>query len=131
MAELNPSLWRPAQDLTKRVFENETVELFLLHRAALQAGEQMLKEIVFRNCLLQGPAVLLMLDGNALDGCDLGDSKDDIRSLLLRPVSPTRVTGALPTVGCHFDACCFNAVGFTGGEAFLQQIIAIQPGLEG
>jgi hypothetical protein len=36
------------------------------------------------------------------------------------------VVGAIPFRNCQFKGCSFFATGFTGPEAFLQQILALK-----
>ena len=76
----------------------------------------------FRNCFLEGPAVLLPVVGCSFDGCNMGDVMGDVRNLLLQPVGPQKVTGTVAFRDCKFINCRFLRVGFTGSPAFLAEL---------
>lgn len=118
--------WKLAQDLTVNRFENVAMNLFDLYRARLSKGDRMIEGITFVNCRLEGPAVLAVLGGCDFDGTDLGRNVDDVRSIVLRSASPNAVVGALPIRDCRFVGCQLFAVGYTGPEAFLEQLLALQ-----
>jgi hypothetical protein len=75
----------------------------------------------FEGCRFEGPAVLLALNGNTFSACNMGEAGGDVRNLLLAPVGPRKVVGAIPVENCVFRNCAFYMVGFTGAEAFLKQ----------
>lgn len=127
MATMDAKLWRPAPDLFAPRMENGIAAVGDLFLAALKSGQAIISGRTFVNCRLEGPAVFLALGGVELENCDLGEAKGDMRSLLLKPLSPTRVTGAIPFVDCRFEACSFFSVGFTGSDAFLDQLLALTP----
>jgi len=52
----------------------------------------------------------------------MGDAQGDIRSLMLQPSSPRRVTGPIPFRNCQFIDCRFLGVGFTGSPAFMDSL---------
>ena len=81
----------------------------------------------FTNCLIHGPAVLFAVQGVALESCNLGDSGGDMRTLVMRPANPGRLTGAIPVEDCTFEFCDFHNIGFTGAETFVQSILDIRP----
>jgi hypothetical protein len=109
-----------------KTFENVDISLFDLFRAHIQAGQTMISGRIFKNCRLEGPVVMLALGNTVFDATDFGYASGDIRNLVLRPASPEKVTGAIPFQNCAFIGCEFFAVGFTGPEAFLQQILALE-----
>ena len=114
----------PADPLAP-VLENLDIVLFELFRANMIAGDQVIRGRTFRNCLIEGPAVMLVLPGTHFDDTNFGDADGDIRNLVLRPAGPQKVVGAIPVQDCTFIGCHFHGVGFTGPEAFLQQILAL------
>jgi len=113
-----------AKDFKADLFENVAVNLFDVYRARFNMGQPIITGVTFRNCRIEGPAVLLAVDGCSFDAVNFGAS-EDIRSLVLRPASPTSVVGAIPMKNCNFIASTFVGVGFTGPEAFLNQILAL------
>lgn len=115
-----------AKDYSVAVFENVAVSLFELFKASIAAGSPVISDRTFRNCRLEGPVVLLPLSGCEFEATDFGYTGGDIRSLVLRPASPDRVIGALPIRDCKFIGSQFFAVGFTGSETFLNQILALE-----
>lgn len=86
------------------------------------AGSLLIENRTFNECLLEGPAVLLALEGCQFDGCNMGDAHGDIRSLMLQPSSPQRVTGPIPFKNCTFINCRFLGVGFTGAPSFMDSL---------
>ena len=125
MAQLNPSLWRPATNLNALVLENQLVSVIDLFRAASAVGAEQITGRRFLNCRLDGPAVLLAMEGLTFDNCHLGNADGDIRKLLLKPMSDDAVAGVIPFRDCAFDGCAFTAIGFTGPQAFLNQFLQI------
>jgi hypothetical protein len=127
MAEINAKLWKPSTDLTKARFENEVISLVDLYLTARRGGGQVVRGRIFINCRIDGPAVLLSLDGVYFNNCHLGSVGGDIRKLLYKPLSDTDVTGAVPVEECVFDGCAFHAVGFTGSQAFIDTFLTNFP----
>ncbi len=111
-------------DLAQRTtYDGMTLPLFTVYRQIVAAGGQAIEGRLFRNCVIEGPAVLLAGGGVRFDGCDLGDAQGDIRNLLLRPVGPQKVVGAILVRDTAFEQCRFFGVGFTGGPAFIDHLI--------
>jgi hypothetical protein len=107
------------------LFEDLDISLFDLHRANRVSEQRVITGRTFRNCVIEGPAVMLVLSGVSFDGVNFGFAAGDIRNLLLRPLGQDQVTGTIPVQNCAFINCEFFAVGFTGPEEFLQQIQAL------
>lgn len=76
----------------------------------------------FTQCLLEGPAVLLPVEGCRFNNCNMGDAMGDARNLLLSPLGPQKVTGTVAFKNCVFEACTFARVGFTGSPDFLREL---------
>lgn len=112
-----------ASDFTAASYENQAVSLVDLLRARMAGGERVIAGASFRNCRIEGPGVVLVL-GCQFEGCAFGEPTGDIRSLILRPAAET-VVGAIPVEGCAFVGCQFVGLGYTGADAFLDQIIAL------
>lgn len=89
---------------------------------AARRGESVIKDKVFRDCVIEGPAVLLPLGSCNFDGCNMGDAQGDIRNLLLQPMGPQKVTGTVAFQNCQFINCQFIRVGFTGTPDFLASV---------
>lgn len=123
MTDTNTS--RVAADLLAPVIENADVSLFELFATQVRSGGGMtVKDRAFRNCRLEGPAVMLVLSGTTFDACDLGYSSGDAKNLLFRPVGD-KATGAIPFENCKFENCQFFAVGYTGGEGVIRAISGV------
>ncbi len=88
-----------------------------------QAGSLNIEDRTFVDCLIEGPAVLLPMEGCNFDSCNMGDVQGDPRNLMLRPAGPQRVIGAVPMKNCKFLRCRFLGVGFTGQSEFLDHMI--------
>lgn len=119
-------------DLADRTeYVEMVIPLYALYRQMAAKGAHVIEGKTFTRCRIDGPAVLLALAGNQFDGCYFGDDEGDPRNLLLRPVGPEKVTGAIPVARCVFDACNFFSMGYTGTDAFLddlQKAIAAKEG---
>ena len=118
--------WPVPADLTAPSFENASISLFDLYRETLRGGSAVVSGRTFTNCRLEGPAVMAMLGGCNFDATDFGYTSGDIRTIVIRSAAPGRMIGALPFKDCKFIGCQFFAVGFTGPEAFLDQILALE-----
>lgn len=119
------SSWTIAEDLTADHFSNVALSLVDLHRARLKIGQPTLTGITFENCRIEGPAIMLVVGGCNFDGVDFGFAGGDIRTLLLRPLSSSGVVGAIPVRDCTFRGGQLFAIGYTGGEGFLNQLLAL------
>ncbi|WP_303703080.1 pentapeptide repeat-containing protein, partial [Brevundimonas naejangsanensis] len=105
-------------------YVGKNVWLPQLFMEAARAGLPAIENRRFENCLMEGPAVLLPLEGCNFDGCNMGDAKGDPRNLMLTPMGPQRVTGPIPFKNCQFINCNFLGVGFTGPSDFLDNMVA-------
>ena len=119
-----PTLTLPT-DFNARVFDSNEVVLFDLFRESLRAGSAMVEGRTFINCRLDGPAVMAAVTGCEFDSTDFGYASGDIRAMIIRSAAPGRMIGALPFKDCKFIGCMFFAVGFTGPDPFLDQILAL------
>jgi uncharacterized protein YjbI with pentapeptide repeats len=110
-------------DLLASSFENVALSLSDLIKARLVAGQPTIKGVSFTRCLIEGPAVMLVVGGCKFVDTNFGDTTGDPRSLVLRPASPSKVIGAAGVEDCTFTGCQFMGVGFTGAEGFLDQLL--------
>ena len=107
-------------------FDGVALSLFELFRANLiRTRQPIIENKTFTGCIVEGPAVLLALNGVNFDGCNLGADSGDPRSLLVMPMAKNRVTGAIGVRNCTFKNCGFFAVGYTGPDAFIDQMIQV------
>lgn len=119
------------QPLNQRVLDPMATELtgghfalFDLYRASLQAGGgAVIEGRTFTNCDIEGPAVMLVQDGNLFEGTNFGPSGGDLRNMLFRPMSGHTAIGAIPVRNCVFRNCRFHTLGITGGEDLLQMLV--------
>jgi hypothetical protein len=122
---INREIRKQATDPRATAFVDEIVWLPGLIMETLADGQVIIEGRTFTNCLLHGPAVFLAVQGVHLDRCNLGHSAGDIRNLLLRPVAPNAVIGAIPFRNCTFTECDFDKIGFTGAEEFIQSLLTV------
>jgi hypothetical protein len=114
-------------DPAAALFENLDISLYDLFRANFQAGKALLSGRTFKGCRVEGPAVMLVLDGVTFDATNFGPNGGDVRNLVLRPAGPQKVIGTIPVQDCKFIDCEFFALGFTGPDQFLEQLLALEP----
>jgi hypothetical protein len=119
-----PGLTLPT-DFNAKVFDSNEVVLFDLFRESLRAGSAMIEGRTFINCRLDGPAVMAAVTGCEFDSTDFGYASGGVRAMIIRSAAPGRMIGALPFKDCKFIGCMFFAVGFTGPDPFLDQILAL------
>ncbi|MBI5939923.1 MAG: hypothetical protein HY859_05795 [Caulobacterales bacterium] len=126
MSDLQKTPWAPAKDLSATAFKGEALSLFELYREVVRSGQTIIENRTFTDCRLEGPAVVAVLGGVNFDATDFGYNGGDIGRLVWRTASTSGVVGAIPFRSCQFIGCSFFATGFTGPEAFLQQILALK-----
>lgn len=101
----------------RKTFEKEAVWLPNLAVHHFNAGKTGVEDKVFTDCLIEGPAVLMILDGVSFDGCNMGMT-DNADNLLIKPVGD-KLTGVIPVRNCKFVRCDFLRVAYTGHPDFL------------
>ena len=104
------------------VYEGVHIWLPQLAIEAAKRDEADVAGKTFRNCFLEGPAVLLPVVGCSFDGCNSKFRTSPITSPRLQPVGPQKVTGAVAFRDCKFINCRFLRIGFTGSPAFLAEL---------
>lgn len=117
-----PSAPKPIDPLSKS-FNGGRFSLFDLYRASVQAGGGVrLEDRTFTDCVIQGPALMLVLDGVHFDAVNFGQTGGDMRNMLFRPMGDVGI-GAIPVRNCTFTGCRFETIGITGGDDLLQMLI--------
>lgn len=97
--------------------------LFDLYRAAVLAGGAgVIENRTFVDCVIEGPALALILENTHFDGVDFGPSRGDMGGMLFRPLNGAMAIGSIPLRGCTFRNCRFHNLGFTGNETLLQAL---------
>lgn len=113
-----------APDLNAARFENVDIILYELYAAASAQGAGLIQGRTFTGCRFQGPAILLASSGVTFTDTNFGDSRGDIKNLLLQPVGDKAI-GTIPMRDCDFIGCEFYGVGFTGTDEFIEQVSAL------
>lgn len=103
-------------------FEKEAVWLPSLAVQHWNAGQMAIDGKTFTDCVIEGPAVMAVMHGTGFESCAMGTTTD-IRTLLYRPLSETKMAGLVGMSNCRFVRCRFVQVGFTGSEAVLQDLL--------
>jgi len=126
MSDAQQSPWTLARNLSAKAFNGEVMSIYELYRDALHHGQTFIEDRAFVDCRLEGPAIMAVVGGVSFDSTDFGYTGGDIGRIVWRSASSTGVVGAVPFRNCSFKGCSFFATGFTGPEAFLQQILALK-----
>lgn len=101
----------------RATFEKEAVWMPNLAVHHFNAGKIGVEGKTFTDCLIEGPAVLMVLDDVSFDGCSMGVTGDP-DNLLIKPVGE-KLTGVIPVRNCKFVRCEFLRVAYTGSPEFL------------
>jgi hypothetical protein len=118
-----PSSTAAALDPLATAFTGANFALFDLYRASVQAGGGvMIEGRTFTDCVLEGPALMLILEGVHFEGTNFGPTGGDIRNMLFQPMGNVGI-GAIPIRNCTFTNCRFNTLGITGNEDLLRMLI--------
>jgi hypothetical protein len=117
-----PSQNPAGRDLVDRAsYEKEAIWLPALAVQHWNAGQMFIEGKTFTDCLIEGPGVVAVMNETFFDSCAMGTTSD-VRNLLFRPVSTTKMTGVIGISNCRFVRCRFTQVGFTGSEDLLDQL---------
>lgn len=109
-------------------FEKEAVWLPSLAVQHWNAGQMVIDGKTFTDCVIEGPAVMAVMNGTVFESCAMGTTSD-IRTLLYRPLSQTKMAGLVGMSNCRFIRCRFVQVGYTGTDAMLDELLAGVKGL--
>lgn len=100
------------------------VDLFRANSAA--GGGAILEGRTFKNCRIEGPALMLVLDGVHFESTNFGPTGGNMRNMLFQPMGDMGI-GAIPVRNCTFTNCEFLALGITGSETLLNALIEQVP----
>jgi hypothetical protein len=104
-------------------FSDTHFSLYDLYRANVQAGGGgVIEGRTFTDCVIEGPAVMVVLGGTLFDGVNFGATGGDLRNMLFRPLGNMAI-GAIPVRDCVFRNCQFQTVGITGNDDLLQMLV--------
>lgn len=107
-----------------REFTGGRFALFDLYRANVQSGGgAVLEGRVFTDCVIEGPAVMLALEGVRFEGVNFGQTGGDMRNMLFRPMSGQMAIGSIPVRNCTFRNCQFQTLGITGPDELLNVLV--------
>lgn len=115
MTDQGPQIDQPL--VARTAFEKEAVWLPNLAVQHFNSGASVIDGLTFTDCLIEGPAVMMVVDGVTFDGCSMGVTKDP-NNLLVQPVGE-RMTGVIPFSNTRFVRCQFVRVAFTGHPDFM------------
>lgn len=107
--------------MARTSFEKEAVWLPQLAVQHWNAGQMMIDGKTFTDCVIEGPAVMAVMNGTVFDNCAMGTTTD-VRNLLYRPLSVTKLAGVIGMSNCRFLRCRFVQVGFTGSDELLEEL---------
>jgi hypothetical protein len=102
-------------------FEKEAVWLPSLAVQHWNAGETTIDGKTFTDCVIEGPAVMAVMNGTVFESCAMGLTSD-MKHLLYRPLSRDKLAGVIGMSNCRFVRCRFVQVGFTGSDQLLDEL---------
>lgn len=108
-------------NVARTEFRKEAVWLPMLAVQHWNAGEMAIRDKTFTDCVIEGPAVMAVMNGTFFENCAMGTTTD-VRTLLYRPVSDQKMAGVVGVANCRFVRCRFVQVGFTGSEDLVEQL---------
>ena len=109
--------------VARKEFTKEAVWLPSLAVNHWNAGEMSIEGKTFTDCVLEGPAVVAVMNGTTFDNCNLGAASDP-KTLLFRPLGD-KMAGVVGMSNCRFVRCRFVQVGFTGSEELLTELTGL------
>ena len=124
MSEINYPGTPRCKDFSVDHFSGVVVSLHELFRANIASrNAPLISGRAFTDCIIEGPSVMLALSGVNFDSCNLGAIGDDPRGLLLMPMASHTVVGPIAVRDCSFTRCDFLGIGYTGPDAFIDQML--------
>ena len=123
----SPTATSRTLDPLAKAFTGATFSLFDLYRASIQAGGGvMIEGRAFTDCVIEGPALMLVLEGVHFESTNFGPTGGDMRNMLFQPLGNMGI-GAIPVRNCTFTRCQFQTLGITGDETLLTMLIEQVP----
>lgn len=101
-------------------FTKQAVWLPFLAVSHWNTGKMSIDGKAFTDCVIEGPAVMAVMNGTTFEGCAMGVASD-IKTLLFRPLGD-KMAGVVGMSNCKFVRCQFVQVGFTGADSLLQEL---------
>lgn len=124
---LSPTEASRSLDPLAKAFSGATFTLFDLYRASVQAGGGvMIEGRSFTDCVIDGPALMLVLEGVHFESTNFGPTSGNLRNMLFQPMGNMGI-GAIPVRNCTFTNCRFQTLGITGNEDLLKMLIENVP----
>ena len=106
--------------VARTTFEKEAVWLPSLAVHHMNAGQTFIEGKTFTECLIEGPAVIAVMNGTTFDTCPMGVAQNP-RTLLMDPRGDM-IAGAVGMSNCRFVRCRFVQVAFTGAREMLDEM---------
>lgn len=106
--------------VARKTFEKEAVWLPSLSIHHLNAGQTFIEGKTFTDCVIEGPAIMAVMNRTHFDNCNMG-AVTNPRSLLYRPLGE-KLAGVVGMSNCRFVRCRFVQVGFTGSDELLSEL---------
>ncbi|MBP8063216.1 MAG: hypothetical protein KAY29_05045 [Brevundimonas sp.] len=119
-AKMSPAEAAGRAMVARTSFEKEAVWLPVLAVNHWNAGEMAITGKTFTDCVIEGPAVMAVMNGTTFDGCNMGAAANP-RNLLLKPLGD-KIVGAIGMADCRFVRCRFAQVAFTGSDELLAEL---------
>jgi hypothetical protein len=117
-----PSVTPGDRSLVDRTtFEKEAIWLPAMAVQHWNAGQMAIEGKTFTECLIEGPGVMAVMNGTTFENCAMGTTSD-VRNLLFKPVSRTKLAGVIGMSNCRFVRCRFVQIGFTGSDELIEQM---------
>jgi len=108
--------------VSRTTFEKEAVWLPFLAVKHWNAGQMSIRGKTFTDCVIEGPAVMAVMDGTTFESCTMGMTSDTAN--LLYKAQGKKLAGVVGMAECTFVRCRFVQVGFTGTDEFVEQMRA-------
>lgn len=106
--------------VARTTFEKEAVWLPSLSVHHLNAGQTVIDGKTFTDCVIEGPAVMAVMNGTTFGGCNMGVAKNP-RTLLFKPLGEV-MAGVIGMSNCRFVNCRFVQIAFTGPDSVLEEM---------
>lgn len=109
--------------VTPKTFNREAIWLPAMAVQHWNAGQMAIEGKTFTDCLIEGPALMAVMNDTRFESCAMGRTTE-VASLLYRPVSRTKMAGVVGVSNCLFVRCSFAQIGYTGSDELLEQLQA-------
>ena len=98
-----------------RTYRSQTVRL-----ADLTVISDLIENVTFENCIIEGPAVIALMGQGTLRDCGFDG---DLESLIwIVPAEREKVIGAIAMIDCTLVGCTLRRIGLAVPEADLDHI---------